>query len=584
MKHKVLHEDDKSFHVQHPDGSTFKIAKAKLDDTTIGKIRGYADGGEVKKQQQPDSAATAITQSFSDATGTKAITDALKSILPKYADGGDTTPAYLAQNAPKDPLTGLPMGYVPPDAPAAAAPEPDTVVNPDGVKSLMSAGRMILDPAGYLGSKLADNVISGVSQIPGYLKGLVTMPNPKKVASADTPVSMESAPTDYSGKPQISAPSPSPSSPTGPTEMQKAQAMQESGIMGMTKAQTELGNAQAKIYADEASNLKDEKYNYDLKKRDLDNRTESLFQNALTQKVNPNQYWENMSVPNRILANISIALGGVAGGISGKGGNMALDQINKQIDKDIDSQKANMNQGNNLLSKNLDITHDLDQATALTRSQLTAITGAMVASTTASATAPEAAANGQMLLGKLKEQAAQQNAQLAMMYAKSNLGAGGGQTLNPESLSKDDRERLVTLPNGQQRLAYSSEGAKDTREKLATATPILNKLDQLDALGPQALIPGSKENQKADAIRAVLVPMVNEFSKINRLSEEDVKIMSRAISDPSSFRQLAGGRERSDVLRDTIADKLQSHLASNLEGGYKPSAKLKSATPYVAAK
>lgn len=52
MSYKVLNEDEKSFQVQHPDGSTFTVAKQGLGKGLVDKIKGmyqpsFADGGEV---------------------------------------------------------------------------------------------------------------------------------------------------------------------------------------------------------------------------------------------------------------------------------------------------------------------------------------------------------------------------------------------------------------------------------------------------------------------------------------------------------------------------------------------------------
>lgn len=59
--------------------------------------------------------------------------------------------------------------------------------------------------------------------------------------------------------------------------------------------------------------------------------------------VNPRHFQESMGSGQKANAAIGLLLGGMAGGLSGNGGNVAMDFLNKQIDRDIDAQKANIN-------------------------------------------------------------------------------------------------------------------------------------------------------------------------------------------------------------------------------------------------
>ncbi len=57
--------------------------------------------------------------------------------------------------------------------------------------------------------------------------------------------------------------------------------------------------------------------------------------------INPNHYMESGGTQRKVLTAIGLFLGGLGGGIAHTGGNAALDYLNRQIDRDIDSQKAN---------------------------------------------------------------------------------------------------------------------------------------------------------------------------------------------------------------------------------------------------
>ena len=67
---------------------------------------------------------------------------------------------------------------------------------------------------------------------------------------------------------------------------------------------------------------------------------------ALKNPINPNQYLENMDAGKKTQVGIGLVLGGIGGGILHTGGNVGLDYLNKQIDRNIAAQQANVNNKN----------------------------------------------------------------------------------------------------------------------------------------------------------------------------------------------------------------------------------------------
>jgi hypothetical protein len=63
--------------------------------------------------------------------------------------------------------------------------------------------------------------------------------------------------------------------------------------------------------------------------------------------INPRAYTENMSSHQKGMTALGLMLGGMGGGLTGQP-NQAADYLNKQIDRDIDSQKANFQQRNTI--------------------------------------------------------------------------------------------------------------------------------------------------------------------------------------------------------------------------------------------
>lgn len=127
---------------------------------------------------------------------------------------------------------------------------------------------------------------------------------------------------------------------TGVTTEQ--QAMQE---------QAELASGQHRQQGDLIGQLADQIQTFDDAKRLAEARRMEeqrgkeqeigrLIEDVQTSKVDPGRLWGSSNTMAQIGAALAIAVTGFAEGMSGKGGNSALDRLNGLIDKDIDAQKG----------------------------------------------------------------------------------------------------------------------------------------------------------------------------------------------------------------------------------------------------
>ena len=82
-----------------------------------------------------------------------------------------------------------------------------------------------------------------------------------------------------------------------------------------------------------------------------------LIDEVKNRKIEPGRLWSNMGVWEKTLAGLSLFLGGLASGAEG-GPNVALDFLNKQIDRDIEAQKADKSQRMSLYKINLQLLGD----------------------------------------------------------------------------------------------------------------------------------------------------------------------------------------------------------------------------------
>jgi hypothetical protein len=79
-------------------------------------------------------------------------------------------------------------------------------------------------------------------------------------------------------------------------------------------------------------------------------------------KVDPNRMYGNLSTGNKIASSVALFLGAFGAGASG-GPNLAMDVLNKAIDRDIDAQKANIDTKKNAIDLKRGAYQDLLQLT-----------------------------------------------------------------------------------------------------------------------------------------------------------------------------------------------------------------------------
>ena len=427
------------------------------------------------------------------------------------------------------------------------------------------------------------NSMAGSSPADGSVNQSATGTNPTVATdNPDTPsptlpdASAQQAPpsdgTMPPSDPSVAQPPPM-ASPAGSGQIAR-------GINEDAKAQSDLGNKVAGIQGDNVSALQANQAQYKTQVDSLNKKSMDLFNAAQTDKVDPNHYWtgdaDGKGSHSKITAAIALFLGGIGGGMSGKGGNVALDQINRGIDQDIAAQKTNIENKRSLINQNLAITGSVQAAEAMTQSQLLTITAAKVAQAQAQAVAPEAKARADQLLGALKGQIAAANQKTALLQSQARITAGQGSSQDLMMADPKTQARAVRLPNGQVALANSDDEAKSVRENLASTQDIVSGLDRLDKLGPEAGVPGTAENKEAQSLVTALKFKVANNEGIKRHSPELLDLIGKQFGDPSALKSSLGmnGAARTDALRQTLTDAQVSNFKNklvNYQAPYRPS-------------
>lgn len=315
----------------------------------------------------------------------------------------------------------------------------------------------------------------------------------------------------------------------------------------------------------------------EIEKKRLDAEIEPLKRDVMNGSVDPRRYWNNLSTGNKILASISIILGGIGAGLQGNNAkNLGLETINKAIADDIEAQKVNLGKKQSLLSENLKRYGDLDTATRASALQLNAITQAKVGSALAKTSSAEAKERGAALLLQLGQQEQALKQELAN---KKALASGDLTKEQVALLPEKERERIVKIGNKYMQ-AINADSASKAREIVGNNDALFANLDKLIDLRSQygaQVIPGQKKSE-ALALATGIQLSLKEAKKLGTLDKGAEKFMEKLVSDPTGFDINGSILEQYKALKNAQMREANSKLeALGLErsGLYNPEEQVK---------
>jgi hypothetical protein len=291
------------------------------------------------------------------------------------------------------------------------------------------------------------------------------------------------------------------------------------------------------------------------------------------QKIDPDRYWNSRSTVQKVGLSLASMLGGFVQGMKG-GPNVGMETINKGIDEDIASQRADMESGrhrledmSSLYARAYQATGDHDEAARMSRGILLESLKTQAAAHEAAATTDEQKANAANVVAKLDEERAKAaGAATKEQIALHAYSPGGAVTVGVPAANKEDLARSVTV-GGQTLLAPDKEAAAKLRPEIAAyanADKMLKRAQELRA-DPnwQPWVPGNPQQRELEDLQARLPLAVHSEGVrmnpeiISRLEETTKHIAS------SHLNPLAIGTDEALAMhRKNMQEELQSVLAA----------------------
>jgi len=534
--YKLLKEDDKEFHLEHKEHGHFSVPKAHLHHATVERIqKHFCRGGMVR--------------GYSGASGNPSDQEVKDPTAAYFAGkrasqgGAGDFPSYDEWNK----QTSDPTGYdVPPiqtigtQPPQASVPVPQqaTVAPP------------VAEPQPLVGPTIPDDVAAQRA-----MEDRQANTGPSPTAGIDAGVAQERAGI-------------------------------EAGAASRQRWESEIGSMQQDAARQQAM----------LAQRTQDLITQraagaqKLADDVLNQKMDPNHFWETRTTGQKVSAAIGLILGGIGAGLT-HGPNYAMQVIDKSIDRDIEAQKFNLQQGKNKLAFYMQQTGDLVSASQLAKADALTVSASQMQSALSNMGASAAAPDAEKAIGALNMQASQlrqqatmgqmqiEQTRLGMAYQKAQMGllsnvmeqsgghqqGGTGITIPPGAemlLPKEMQETLVRLPGGKVDFARTPKDAEEVRKTQEATGLLRQKLQRYAALQqahPNGIssVLSPEDFNSAKTLHNSILTDLNGLAGLNRFTEQEAQIFSGRIPDITGISRSSANTAKLNELGQEIDDKVR---------------------------
>lgn len=317
-----------------------------------------------------------------------------------------------------------------------------------------------------------------------------------------------------------------------------------------TKAGAESAEGQRIAAAEHANLVQQESLKQQLVRglTDKGNEVQAAVDDIRANHIRPNAYLEDMSVGGKIATAIGLIAGGIGGGQLGQA-NPALTFLNSQIDRNLNAQKANMENKHNLLSALEHQYGDQMVAANMFKAINTDLLANQVAEAHAKAATPLAKANLQATFGQLKQQAGQYKLQAQLSEMKGAAQQSGDPVDPGNAVDQKAQEYL------QKARVYDPKGAEEFEKRYVPGVGVANvplepkdrellqKKSELKALLDRAkehvnkgvpgigLLPGTDAYNEAKSIQEQMTLRMGELADLSRFTPEEAKIYRQAVPD-----------------------------------------------------
>lgn len=289
---------------------------------------------------------------------------------------------------------------------------------------------------------------------------------------------------------------------------------------------------------------------FQAKSKEIDAERMAVYNDLKAGHIEPNHYLQNMSGFGQAMTAIGLALGGYGAGING-GPNTAMEFLNKQIDRDVEAQKAEMGKKENLLSHLQQQFGNLRDATTMAKAIQRDLYSAKMEEAANASKDPQAQARAQQTIGQWHMQYEPQIQQMKLSQALL-AGAKNG-SVSPETLV----QRSPLVPEHQRPEMVKQLGKLRAVEELrSNAVQSFNDMHSQFMNG--ALSPRDRESAKMAFVGKLVQLGEGRYNQEAAMNVADSLFPTRIETEQTSQNKL----RRLNSFIDNLAAEPKSALQS----------------------
>lgn len=338
--------------------------------------------------------------------------------------------------------------------------------------------------------------------------------------------------------------------------IQKQQEGAQQGTVAVGEAATRAASADAMA----ANALNNQNALFQKNYQDLAKERQALFADWQNKHVDPQRYIKSMSTGDKILKGIGLLFSGMGSGMTRQPDD-AFKYLNDQINRDIDAQKSDFQNKGTLLQSNLAQSGDLFTAAGITRMNILDLNAMHLKQIASESTDPIKRAELLSTSGKLDQEAASIQAQIAQRQALMETYKNNGEenfqkrmhllkVMGQDKFADDVEKRHVPGVGN-----ASREVPADVLTQITARNALNDAVMDLQNYAHQnsgSLNPAAIAQGKAKA--AIVQDMVRQAANAGVFKESEKEFMNRYVGEEPTqlFEKYRSGKGYEEVRRNNL--------------------------------
>lgn len=325
--------------------------------------------------------------------------------------------------------------------------------------------------------------------------------------------------------------------------------MQKGAYQKIGQEQAKSFEAQQQIQQQHAQALQDLNNKTQNNFNEYQQASQPIIQAMQNNEIRPDAYYADKSTLGKVSTAIGLLLGGIGSGATGQ--NVALDFLNKNIDRNIDAQKANISRQHTLLGALQQRFQDSQSATLMAKTLMQEKLVSDIQQQAAKLGTATAQQQALLAIGPLQQQIDQNK----MMVARRQALLGGyGQGQVPASMLVSEM-----VPEKHQAEAFKEVKEHEVMQNTVNnVKQMMDHMGQLQKLGERTLSPLQSKRQ-VEALQLGIQSLGKEM--FGRVNETELHLLEN--SAPKIGDDINTVREKTKNILDIIQ---RNHSAPVMQG------------------